>query len=71
MNKVTGPYTAVVNGTLTALAGCPRTDCGLPCLRKDPFLAKAERQGYRYIDGDWQPVPWRECSTFIPVEASA
>jgi hypothetical protein len=68
MNKATGPYSAIVNGTPTSLAGCPRTDCRLPCLRKDPLLEKAERQGYRLINGDWQPIPWRECGAYITAD---
>ncbi|NCA72716.1 MAG: hypothetical protein EOM91_22195 [Sphingobacteriia bacterium] len=68
MNRATGPYSAIVGGKPTALAGCPRTDCPHGCLRKDAMLAKAERQGYQYIDRQWSPIDWRTCSTFIPAE---
>lgn len=36
MNKVTGKYTAIVDGQPTGLAGCK--GCPLNCLRKDNRL---------------------------------
>ncbi len=66
MNTVTGPFTAIVNGNHTGLAGCDREDCELPCLRKDAVLAKRNSPGYMYSGGSREPIPFGDCRSFIP-----
>ena len=38
MNRITGPYTAEVNGRSTGLAGCSNLTCRSACLRKSTKL---------------------------------
>lgn len=38
MNKVVSPYSAIVNGRESALAGCKSAHCKRDCLRKNPML---------------------------------
>jgi hypothetical protein len=47
-NRVVSEYTAIVDGKLTALAGCDGESkgCTQVCLRKSPKLAKIQRMGY-------------------------
>ncbi|WP_444957620.1 hypothetical protein [Microbulbifer sp. ZKSA002] len=53
-NKVIGRNKAVVDGKVTALAGCNNTNCQKDCLRKDSGLIYRET---------WQS---EKCPVFIP-----
>jgi hypothetical protein len=47
-NRVVTKYSAIVDGKLTALAGCDGESkgCAQVCLRKSPELAKIQRMNY-------------------------
>lgn len=58
MNRVISPYSAIVDGTRTGLAGCTNSCCKKPCLRKHESLAcrhgfKADANGtcITFIEG--------------------
>lgn len=53
-NKVTGPYTAIIRGVSTGLAGCNSINCPRQCLRKHQTLA------YR------DTFPIADCRLYIP-----
>lgn len=60
MNKVTGKYTAVVEGIETGLGGCSNEDCNRECLRADPQLFTRAH----FMGG-------KDCANHIPVKDRA
>jgi len=62
MNKVTGKYSAIVDGKKTGLAGC--IGCELNCLRKDKRLEYV-LPAFK-IPKHWNSVSTISCPRFIP-----